>query len=87
MAIGEGPPARLLVDPQLISLLVMLFGFAIAWRNDLVGGLVSLAGIGSFYVLNYIQFRMFPGGMVFPLCFAPGVLMVAAGLLRRRKSS
>lgn len=85
MAIGEGPPLRLLVDPQLISLLVMLAGFAIGWRNNLVGGVVSLAGIGTFYLLNYSTFGQFPGGWVFPLCFVPGVLLVLAALLRRKK--
>lgn len=84
-AIGEGPPPELLVDPQMVSLVVMLFGFAVAWWNGLLGGMISLLGIGSFYVLNYSYYSVLPSGWVFPLCFVPGVLLVLAGLLRRTK--
>jgi hypothetical protein len=83
-AIGEGPPAALLLNPQTWALLVMLTGFILVWWHDLAGGVTSLLGIGAFYLLNYLQVERFPGGPVFPLCFLPGVLAVIAWLMRRR---
>jgi hypothetical protein len=83
-AIGEGPPAALLLNPQTWALLVMLTGFILVWWHDLAGGVTSLFGIGAFYLLNYLQVERFPGGPVFPLCFLPGVLAVIAWLMRRR---
>jgi hypothetical protein len=83
-AIGEGAPAVLLLRPQTWALLVMLVGFVLVWWRDLAGGVISLFGIGAFYLLNYLEAERFPGGWVFPLCFLPGVLAVAAYLMQTR---
>jgi hypothetical protein len=83
-AIGEGPPAALLLNPQTWALLVMLAGFIFVWWHDLAGGVISLFGIAAFYLLNYLEVERFPGGPVFPLCFLPGVLAVAGWLVRAR---
>jgi hypothetical protein len=77
--IGQGPPP---VSLGSTALVVMLIGFLIGWWNDLVGGLVSLAGIGGFYVWNYAEAGGFPGGWVFPMCFLPGALLLVAWSLR-----
>jgi hypothetical protein len=83
-AIGEGPPAALLLSPLTWSLLVMVAGFTVVWWHDLAGGVISLFGIGAFYLLNYLEVDRFPGGPVFPLCFLPGALAVTAWLMRAR---
>jgi hypothetical protein len=83
-AIGEGAPAVLLLRPQTWALLVMVAGFILVWRRVLAGGIISLFGIGAFYLLNYLDVERFPGGPVFPLCFLPGVFAVIAWLLRAR---
>jgi hypothetical protein len=62
----------------------MLVGFVLVWWRDLAGGVISLFGIGAFYLLNYLEAERFPGGWVFPLCFLPGVLAVAAYLMQTR---
>ena len=79
-AIGEGPPP---LNWQAASLAVMLVGFLLAWWRDLVGGVVSLAGIAAFYGLEFAASGHAPGGWLFPLCFVPGVLGVVAWLLTK----
>ena len=81
-AIGEGPPAALLLNPQTWALLVMLIGFILVWWHDLAGGVTSLFGFAVFYLFNYLEVDRFPGGWVFPLCFLPGALAVTAWLMR-----
>jgi hypothetical protein len=82
--VAEMPPVAVLLDPQAWALLLMLFGFLVAWRNDLAGGAMSVLGAAAFYLLNYEKAGNFPGGWVFPVCFVPGVLAIMAGLMRSR---
>jgi hypothetical protein len=86
-AIGERAPVSLLLRPQTLALLIMVAGFIVVWWHDLVGGVISLFGIGAFYLLNYLEAERFPAGWVFPLCFLPGALAVAAWLMRARAQS
>ena len=79
-AIGEGPPP---IDTGMLALLIMLAGFLLAWWHGLVGGIISLVGIGCFYIWNFAEGGRFPAGWVFPLCFVPGVLMVVVWLRRQ----
>lgn len=80
-AIGNNPPATLLLEPQFWALIVMVTGFLVAWRSDLLGGAMSVAGAGMFYMMNFEKAGNFPDGWVFPLCFVPGVLAIIAGLV------
>lgn len=79
-AVGAGPPPLSLGSA---ALSIMLAGFIIAWWDDVLGGVLSLVGIGGFYAWNFATVGAFPGGWVFPLCFLPGVLQIVAWLLRR----
>jgi hypothetical protein len=60
----------------------MLVGFLLVWWKDSLGGVVSQAGMGAFYALQFDIIGHAPGGWVFPLCFDAGVLNVFAWLLR-----
>lgn len=85
-AVGEGAPVALLLRPQTMALLVMLVGFLLTWRYDLVGGVLSLGGITAFYVFEYFAAGNLPGGWGFPLCFLPGVLAIMAGTMQSRRN-
>lgn len=85
--IGDPPPPVLLLDPQVWALLVMVAGFLVTWRNDLVGGVMGIAGAAMFYLMNFEKAGNFPGGWVFPLCFIPGVLAVISGLMQRHRGA
>ena len=80
LAVGAGPPPLSLGS---VALTIMFAGFIVAWWRDVVGGVLSLVGIGSFYAWNFADAGILPGGWVFPLGFLPGVLQVIAWLLRR----
>jgi hypothetical protein len=83
--VGEGVPRLsdlpLHIVLMFVAKLLCLAGFVMLWRWELPGGLLALVGIAAFYGLNYAASGRFPGGWVFPLFFAPGVLATIAGLL------
>jgi hypothetical protein len=84
-AISDPPPLALLLDPQLGALLLMAAGLLYTWRNNLVGGVISITGAAVFYLMNFTKAGNFPSGWVFPVCFVPGLLAVIAGLLQYRR--
>jgi hypothetical protein len=79
--IGNNPPLVLMLEPQAWALVLMVAGFLVAWRNDLVGGAMGVAGAATFYLINFDKAGNFPSGWVFPLCFVPGVLAIVAGFI------
>ena len=58
-------------------------GFAIAWRRELAGGLVTVASLAMFYLYLFAWSGRW-AGPYFLLFAAPGVLHVAAATLRAR---
>jgi hypothetical protein len=88
IAIGGGlPPLR---PPSVDTLLFCLFiscyaGLLMAWRWELFGGFLSVAGIIAFYAADFANtgFGRFPGGWVFPLLLLNGLLFVSAGFISR----
>ena len=60
-------------------------GFLIAWKNELVGGLVSVGSLACFYLLfGMAMTGRLPRGVWFALFTLPGFLFLAYGLLRLR---
>ena len=87
--IGEGfHPSRL--KPSEWTLMVPFFvtwlGLCLGWRWEGLGGLLVVAGMGSFYFIHFAQtgFGRFPNGFAFPLLAAPGILFLLYWLLHRR---
>lgn len=80
---NEEPPP---LNVGTASLGVMLVGFLLAWWRGVAGGLVSLLGIGAFYIWNFSRTGMLAGGPVFPLCFVPGALLVVGWMMRKSRS-
>lgn len=58
----------------------LLVGLLIAWRYELVGGLISIASLATFYLWNYIATGRFPTGPYLLLMALPGVLFVISAL-------
>ena len=81
-ALGLGLPPLGNLNASFLAIGVMLVGFALMWWHDLAGGILSLVGIGLFYVLEFAANGHAPGGWVFPLCFVPGVLGIMSWTLR-----
>jgi hypothetical protein len=80
-AIGVGLPPLAAMNLSFVALAVMLIGFLLAWWNDLIGGVVSLAGITCFQILE-IDANGRPAGGMFCLLFVPGAVSVLAWLLK-----
>jgi hypothetical protein len=85
-AVGEGLPKAphlwLGVIGQIVALAIMFAGYALAWRHERAGGLVSLAALGAFYAINLADVGVLPGP-TFLLFAVPSVLFLAAGLFAR----
>ena len=83
LVIGEGPPPfwPLSLHTLLAALLVACHaGLLIAWRWELVGGLLAMSCMAGFYLVDFANsgFERFPGGWVFPSLFFTGLLFVVA---------
>lgn len=60
-------------------------GFLIGWKNELLGGLTSVASLTCFYLVYELAvLGQMPRGRWFVLFTLPGFLFLAYGLLRLR---
>jgi hypothetical protein len=62
-------------------------GMILAWRVEGLGGLVTIASLGVFYLLRFAATGVFPQGWAWLVFAAPGFLFMLAWLLSRRPSS
>ncbi len=88
LAVGEGVHPGdfdLRSGAMMLAFLTGLAGMLVLWRWELLGGGVVLAGMAVFYAIDYASSRDLPGGWVFPLCFAPGLLAWAAWAVGRNR--
>lgn len=75
--------------PTLPEALLMAFfpfglmaGMVLGWWKELSGGLVSVGSLAAFYAVVMVQRGHFPTGPYFALFALPGVLFLAAALVR-----
>ena len=84
IAVGEGVPNPINqpLDVKLLSvaMLAMVFGLAVAWKWESVGGILILGGLGFFAMVN----RGIKLNVVFGPMLAVGLLYVACGSWRAR---
>lgn len=87
LLLGEGPPP---LWPFSITTLLFCFlataftALVVAWRWELAGSLIALAGVAGFYLVEWAQsdFNRVPSGWVMPLVALTGMLyLLAANLL------
>lgn len=63
-------------------------GMLVLWRWERIGGLIVLVGMASFYAINFVAARKWPGGWVLPLCFLPGILaLLSCAMTRTAKTT
>lgn len=58
-------------------------GMLVAWRNERIGGMITVASLGAFYVFHFFLAGAFPGGWAWLVFASPGFLFLAAWLLSR----
>ena len=77
--IGEGPPP---LSVQSAAFGVVLAGLLLGLLGDGAGAVVTLAGLASFYILDYWASGRWPSG-AFPLFCVPAGLLLVNFLLTR----
>lgn len=81
----EGIPALTPLEGSLMfCMLASLVGMVVLWFREGLGGLMTLIGIGTFYLIDTAATGTPPGGWVLPLYFVPGVLSIVSWALSRR---
>lgn len=61
---------------QLVSVMITLIGFIIAWKHEMIGGLAMLAGMGCFYLLEWRLHGAPPFGLLFKMAVVTGILFL-----------
>jgi hypothetical protein len=86
--VGNGFDPRLLASstgPMFVAFFTAAIGMLVLWRSRLVGGLMVVGGMATFYLAEFAISGQFPGGWVFPLCFVPGLFALISLALSRRQ--
>lgn len=87
-AFGGGEHMRLTAREAVGFLLFpigVVAGFVIAWRRELLGGMVTLGSLALFYLWLFYRDGALSGGPYFLVFATPGFLHVAAALLAARR--
>jgi len=71
---------------MMLAFFTVWLGYLIGWKMEITGGVMTLAGIAAFYLLDYGFSGSFPGGPVFPLMGIPGVLYILSSVKRVQQS-
>lgn len=81
---GGAEPIRFTMDQAVAFLFFpvgVVAGFAVAWRHELAGGLITLGSLALFYVYLFVVGGRFPGGPYFLLFALPGFLHTASDII------
>lgn len=81
--LGEGHPPFFALSVQTMEssfLMLSLMGLLVAWRYEVFGGMLGMAGCVGFYLTDFAAsgYHRLPGGWVFPLLFITPVLYLLA---------
>jgi hypothetical protein len=71
---------------QMVFFWTACIGMLVAWRWQVIGGVLSLGGMIFFFTVEVAVTGRSPGGF-FYLMLVPGVLFLLSGFLRRRRSA
>jgi hypothetical protein len=86
--VGEGFPRRLSAaeSGQMALFLVACLGLLLAWRWEVLGGALTLAGLALFYANEHRLTGRFPRGFGFAVAAVPAVLFLVAATARGRSA-
>lgn len=75
---GERPPSAIEWTALAFFPIGVVVGFAVAWRKERMGALISLASLGAFYVVMYLRSGTVALGPYFALFTLPAALFLLA---------
>ncbi|MDT3739111.1 MAG: hypothetical protein RO257_06360 [Candidatus Kapabacteria bacterium] len=85
--VGEGfNPFKFTSEELLLSIFFPVFtliGLIVAWKYELIGGLISVAGLVLFYIFHQIISQDFPEGWAFLVFTAPAFLFILYAALHK----
>jgi len=86
---GGSTPLKLKgVEPiQMVFFWIACIGMVIAWRWQVVGGMLSLAGMILFFAVEFAVNGRLPRGLLLYLMLLPGILFMVDGFIRRSMSA
>lgn len=67
---------------MMLAFFAIWLGYLIGWKLEKAGGVMILAGLAAFYLLDYGFSGSFPDGPLVPLMGVPGILYVLSSLKR-----
>jgi len=71
---------------MMISMVISVIGLALAWKWELLGGIMILGGMAAFYLFDFAFSGSFPRGPVFLIIAVPGVLFLLTSLEKEQMS-
>ncbi|MHC4206936.1 MAG: DUF7670 domain-containing protein [Planctomycetota bacterium] len=70
---------------MMVAFIALWLGLLLGWKWELCGGLLTVCGVASFYLVDYLFTGTLPG-VLLPLIFAlPGLLYLYCGFQTRKK--
>lgn len=90
--VGEGNFSQLMqvsaVEWALIACIPMVFiiGVILAWKWEMLGGVVILASVLAFNAIDIASSKAFSGEVEFAFVLVPGILFILSAFLTRRGS-
>jgi hypothetical protein len=71
---------------QMTLFFTTCIGMAVAWRWEVIGGLLSAAAIVLFFGVEFAVTGGFPRRLAFHLMLVPGILFATSGIMRQSRS-
>ena len=66
---------------RVAGLFAACIGLVLSWRWEAIGAWLTVGSMGAFYLANFALSGRFPGGWVFPLILASGVMSLMSVFL------
>ncbi|GAB1370588.1 hypothetical protein MASR1M45_06490 [Candidatus Kapaibacterium sp.] len=86
--VGEGfNPFKFTMNELILSIffpLMLLSGYILAFKKELWGGILSVAGLALFYIFHYVLQAQFPRGWAFLVFAFPGFLYLIYGIINHK---
>ncbi|MCK5785827.1 MAG: hypothetical protein KAH54_04610 [Candidatus Sabulitectum sp.] len=68
---------------MMITFFILWLGLIIGWKRELTGGLLTVTGLGVFYLIDYLFSGSFPRGPYFLVFASPGFFFLYCGVKSR----
>ena len=70
---------------MVIAFIALWLGLLLGWKWELYGGLLTVCGLASFYIVDYLFTGTLPSGPYFLIFASPSLLFLYCGLQIRKK--